>query len=259
MEHGTGVKPYPEAMMIKVVHADGELSFYSIYKAPLEELANQAEEFVEKRDRLLAEMKEEFKLDRAAHVALLFLNMELLDALMELIIMLQGSVDWESVDAQLTQVERVNQDRDNLTHMKPSHLGLERLAQGVEERDSDIIKEEVYDLVSLLHQICAEKAKHDEAWFMTQLHLLFMEALMTLWSRELAEITGENLLEDSETIERRFTELRRLVAEDTGDEELEEIDSKSLQASRLLLFEWIEKLENVEFTPGEELERRLAV
>ncbi len=258
VEHGTGVKPYPEAMMIKVMHTDSELSFFSINMAPLEELATHAEEYVEKRTRLLAEMKEEFTLDRGAHVALLYLNLELLDALMELIIRLHGSVDWESVEAQFTQVERVNQDRDNLTHMRPSHLSLERLAQGVTERDSDIIKAEVYDLVSLLHQICAEKAKHSEAWFKTQLHLLFTEALMTLWSRELAEITGENLSEDSETVDRRFHELRRIVAQDTGDEGLEEIDPVNLQASRLQLFEWIVKLETVEFDPGEELERRLA-
>ena len=259
IEHGTGVKPFPDALMIKIEYPEGELSFFSINKEPLQKIADESEEYIEKRARLLVEMEEEFVLDREAHVALLFLNLELLDALMELLIRLQGSIEWETVETQLVQVNRVNQDRDNLTHMRPPHLNLDLLAQGVEERSVDSIKSEVYDLVSVLHQGSVEKAKHGELWFDTQFHMFFFEALMTLWSCELERITGEVLSEDSEKIDRRFLELKRLVSQETGDIEMSGIDlGATLYDSRILLYEWVEALQNVGFEPGDELEKRLA-
>jgi hypothetical protein len=258
IEYGTGIKPFPDAMMVKIKHASGELTFYSINKNPLQKLAESASEYVEKRAKLLEEMENEFERDREAHVALMYLNLELVDALMELVVLLEGSVDWEAVEAQLTQVERVNQDRDNLPYMRPSRLGMEQLTLEVNERSTDLIKSEIYNLVSVLHQSCVEKAKHREPWFNTGLHQLFMEALMVLWNRRLEALTGVSMGEEPDKDELRFLELRKLVVQETGDEETESIDLFSRFSDlRIILYEWVEGLQNVGFEPGEELERRL--
>ena len=257
--HDTGVKPFPDAMMVKAEYPDGELVFFSINKEPLEKLALEAEEFLEKRGRIIAEMLEEFTLDREAHVELIFLNLELLDALMRLMTLLQGSVDWDKVQAQYIQVAGVNQDRDNLTHMRPASLSMDRLAEGVETRSSDLLKSEVYDLVSILYQGCAEKARHQEVWFHNQLHRLFMDVSLMLWNKELEGITGEAYNEDRDRIERRFHELRRLLVEETSNEEIPLLDiSKPVRDAKIMLYEWVEMLQLVDFEPGEELEKRLA-
>jgi hypothetical protein len=258
IEYGTGNKPYPDAMMVKIQHASGELTFYSINKDPLQKLSESTSEYVEKCAKLLVEMENEFERDREAHVALMYLNLELVDALVELVVLLEGSVDWEAVETQLTQVERVNQDRDNLPYMRPSSLGMEQLTLGVNERSTDLIKSEIYDLVSVLHQSCVEKAKHREPWFNTVLHQLFMEALMVLWNRRLEALTGVSMGKEPDKDELRFLELRKLVVQETGDEETESIDPVGRFSDlRIILYEWVESLQNVGFESGEELERRL--
>ena len=257
--HDTGVNPFPDAMMIKVEYLAGEFSFFSINKEPLSKVAEEAEAFLEKRGRLIAELLEEFTLDREAHVELLFLNLELVDALMGLMPRLQGSVDWDGVRSQFNQVRGVNQDRNNLSHMRPASLNMDRLAEGIEARSVDLIKSEVYDLLSILYQGCAEKARHQEIWFQTQLHLLFMDASLITWNKELEGVTGEGVTEDIDRIKRRFQELRHLLVDETGNEEIPLLDlSMPIYDTKILLYEWVEMLQSVEFEPGEELERRLA-
>ncbi len=259
VEHGTGNKPYPDAMMVKIERTSGELMFYSINKEPLQKLAETASEYIQKRAKLLVEMEKEFERDREAHVALMYLNLELVDALMGLVILLEGSVDWEVVETQFSQVERINQDRDNLTRMRQPYLSMEQLTLGVKERSSDLIKSEVYDLLFVLYQGCVEKAKHIELWFNTQFYKLFMEALMILWSRRLEILTGVSSGYESNKNEVLLQELRRVVVQETGDEETQSIDPIGrFSDMRIILYEWVESLQEVGFEPGVELERRLA-
>jgi len=82
---------------------------------------------------------------------------------------------------------------------------------------------------------------------------------LMLWNKELEGITGEVFNEDRDRIERRFHELRRLLVEDTGNTEILLLDiSMPIRDTKILLFEWVEMLQSVEFEPGEELEKRLA-
>ena len=257
--HGTGEKPFPDAMMIKIEHLDGEVSFFSINKEPIQKIAEETEAYIEKRAGLLVEMEKEFELDREAHVELLFLNLELVDALIGLMPRLQGSVDWGGVRSQFNQVRGVQQDRDNLPHMRPASLNMDRLAEDIEARSVDLIKSEVYDLLSILYQGCVEKAMHQEVWFQTQLHRIFMDASLIIWNKELEGVTGEAYTEDSEKIKRRFEELRRLLVDEMGNEEIQLLDlSMPSYDAKILLYEWVEMLQSVEFEPGEELERRLS-
>lgn len=258
IRHRTGEKPFPDAMMVQIEHPEGEMSFFSINKAPLEEFAVEVEAFVEKRAALLVEMEKEFVRDREAHVALLYLNLELVDALMGLVILVNGSVDWESVETRYHQVERVNQDRDNLTVLRPSHLSLERLSTGIEKRDVVIIKSEVYDLLFVLRESCSEKAKHREPWFNNAFHRLFIDTLMSFWGRRLESLTGEFSGESLDNSEMRLQELGKLVHAEIGEDEKQLTNSQEFNENHRILFEWVEALQNVEFEPGEELEKRLA-
>ena len=257
IEHITGVKPYPDALLLKIVYSDGELSFYSINKTPLEALAVEAENYVEKRSRLLVEMEKEFHRDREAHVALLYMNLELVDALMELVILVDGSINWTRVEEQYRQVERVNQDRDTLSVIRPSHLNISRLGQGVETRDVGVIKTEVYDLLFILRESCAEKARHGEPWFYTVLHRMFIDTLVSFWGKRLEALTDVFSGESRDTSEMRLQELTKLIHTEIGENECTLSTENSFGENHRILFEWIEALQKVEFTPCEELERRL--
>jgi hypothetical protein len=82
---------------------------------------------------------------------------------------------------------------------------------------------------------------------------------MILWSKQLEAVTGEPIGETSDKVVMRLNELRQWVVEETGNEEIKSIDiSLPFSESRQILFGWVEMLENVEFNPGEELEKRLA-
>ena len=258
IKHGTGAKPFPDAMMIKIQYPEEELSFFSINKAPLESLAVEMEAFIEKREKLLVEMEKEYEIDREAHTALLYLNLELVDALMGLVVLLDGSVDWGSVESMYNQVMRVNQDRDNLSVLRPSHLSLERLSMGIEKRDIAVIKSEVYDLLFVLRESCAEKAKHSEPWFNNMFHKLFLDVLMSFWGRRLEALTGEFSGESVENSEMRLQELGKLVHAEIGKDDKQLTNGQEYSDNYRILFEWVEALQNVEFEPGEELEKRLA-
>lgn len=257
VKHGTGTKPFPDAMMIKIQYPEEELSFFSINKAPLEALAVEMEAFIEKREKLLVEMENEYVIDREAHTALLYLNLELVDALMGLVVLVDGSVDWVSVESMFNQVIRVNQDRDNLSVLRPSHLSLERLSMGIEKREIDVIKSEVYDLLFVLRESCAEKAKHSEPWFNNMFHKLFLDVLMSFWGRRLEELTGEFSGESVENSEMRLQELSKLVHTEIGKDDKQLTTGQEYSENHRILFEWVEALQNVEFEPDEELEKRL--
>lgn len=258
IKHGTGAKPFPDAMMIKIQYPEEELSFFSINKAPLEALAVEMEAFIEKREKLIVEMEKEYEIDREAHTALLYLNLELVDALMGLVVLLDGSVEWGSVESMYNQVMRVNQDRDNLSVLRPSHLSLERLSMGIEKRDIAVIKSEVYDLLFVLRESCAEKAKHSEPWFNNMFHKLFLDVLMSFWGRRLEALTGEFSGESVENSEMRLQELGKLVHAEIGKDDKQLTNGQEYSDNYRILFEWVEALQNVEFEPGEELEKRLA-
>jgi len=82
---------------------------------------------------------------------------------------------------------------------------------------------------------------------------------MILWSRHLEAITGEPVGETSEKITMRLSELRQLVADEVGNDEIKGLDAFStLVEAKGILVGWVERLQNVEFNPSEELERRLA-
>jgi hypothetical protein len=257
IKHGTGEKPFPDAMMLKFQYPEEELSFFSINKAPLEALAVEVEAFVEKREKLLVEMEKEYVRDREAHTALLYLDLELVDALMGLVILVDGSVDWDSVMTMYHQVIRVNQDRDNLTVLRPSRLSLERLSVGVDKRDIDVIKSEVYDLLFVLRESCAEKAKHSEPWYNNLFHKLFLDALMSFWGRRLEELTGKFSGESVDNSEMRLQELGKLVHAEIGKDDKQLATGQGYSENHRILFEWVEALQKVEFEPGEELEKRL--
>ncbi len=258
IRHGTGAKPYPDAMMVKIGYPEAELSFYSINKTPLEALAVEAEAFVEKRARLLVEMENEFHRDREAHVALLYLNLELVDALMELVLPVDGSVDWALVEEMYHQVERVNQDRDNLQSLHPSYLSLIRLSQAVEKRESDIIKSEVYDLLFILRESCAEKARQTEPWFNNVFHRVFIDILVSFWAKRLEEVTGVFSGESVDSSEMRLQELEKMISAEIGKLDGSLSMEQGFNENHRVLFEWVEALQNVGFLPGDELELRLA-
>jgi len=82
---------------------------------------------------------------------------------------------------------------------------------------------------------------------------------LIIWNKELEGITGEAFTEDSEKIKRRFQELRHLLVDETGNEEIPLLElSMPIYDAKISLYEWVEMLQSVEFEPGEELERRLS-
>jgi hypothetical protein len=129
---------------------------------------------------------------------------------------------------------------------------------GVTKRDVDIIKSEVYDLMFILRESCAEKAKHSEPWFNNILHRLFIDILMSFWGKRLEALTGEFSGESAENSEMRFQELGKLIHAEIGEDDQQFTSDQDFSENHRILFNWVEALQNVEFEAGEELEKRLA-
>ena len=72
------------------------------------------------------------------------------------------------------------------------------------------------------------------------------------------ELTGEFSGESVENSEMRLQELGKLVHAEIGKDEKQLTNGQEYSENHRILFEWVEALQNVEFEPGEELEKRLA-
>lgn len=213
IETGTGVKPFKDAQWAQISHALGSIEFFSIHKESLLKLVSSVSLFLDERARVLAESEAAFLSAREAHMVLIVMNLDLIDSLLRLVILLDGPVRWDSVDAELAQVEGVVADRINLPGLTPSTFSTRMLRNGVERRLPWAIKQEVHDTISVVSQEASERSKNLVKWFPSDLHGQFVDMFMTLWNYQLATITGIEPVDEARDSQLILNNLHRAVVD----------------------------------------------
>lgn len=254
LESKTDVKPFPEAVWILVGHNTGSIEFFSINKNPLREITKAISELLEAKALKLKEDEALFEVMRESHVALIMVNLELIDALMKLVNQLNGQVDWGLVEGDLLQVEVVMADRVRVPNLKPAQFRSNVLRKGVEKRLPYVIKQEVHDMLSLVLQESTERSSHLTSWFPSDFHGLFISSSMTLWNLELAGVTGVESVEEPGEAQVLFDSLHRAVVDYTGDSDLPVVSVENMENGvvRARLYHWAELLLEVPFSPDRE-------
>ncbi len=254
IETGTGVKPFKDAQWAQISHDLGSIEFFTINKEPLIELVSSVSQFLDEKARMLAESEAAFLFTREAHMALIVMNLDLIDSLLRLVTLLDGPVRWDNVEAELVQLEGVSADRINLQGLKPSTFSTRMLRNGVERRLSWAIKQEVHDIISLISQEASERSKNLVRWFPSDLHRLFVDMFMTLWNYQLAPITGIEPVEGAKDAQLILNNLHRAVMDYSGEESIEvpvigKIEPAQIRAR---LYTWTELLLEAGFSLDKE-------
>ncbi len=221
IESGTGVKPFQSAQWVLISHELGSVEFFTVNKEPLIELVSSVSQFLDEKERMLAESEAAFLSTREAHMALIIMNLDLIDSLMRLVLLLEGSVRWDDVEAELSQVEGVVADRVILPGLSPSMFSTNALRNGVERRLSWVIKQEVHDTISLISQEASERSRNLVSWFPSDLHRLFVDMFMTLWNYQLAPITGIEPVDEAKDAQLILNNLHRAVMDYCDEESIE--------------------------------------
>ncbi len=244
IDTGTGVKPFQSAQWALISHELGSVEFFTVNKEPLIELVSSVSQFLDEKERMLAESEAAFLSTREAHMALIIMNLDLIDSLMRLVMLLEGSVRWDDVEAELSQIERVVADRVILPGLNPSTFSMMALRNGVERRLSWVIKQEVHDTISLISQEASERSRNLVSWFPSDLHRLFVDMFMTLWNYQLAPITGIEPVDEAKDAQMILNNLHRAVMDYIDEESIEvpvigKIESAKIRAR---LYLWTELL-----------------
>ena len=221
IETGTGIKPFKDAQWVQISSDQGSIEFFSVNKEPLRELVSSVNRFLDEKARMLAESEAAFLSTREAHMAFIVMNLDLVDSLLRLVALLDGTVGWDNVEAELIQVEGISSDRVNVPGLKPSTFSTRMLRNGVEKRLSWAIKQEVHDTLSLISQEASERSKHLVKWFPSDLHGLFVDVFMILWNYQLAPITGVEPVDEAKDVQLILNNLHRAVMDYSDEESIE--------------------------------------
>ena len=254
IETGTGVKPFKDAQWVQISHDLGSIEFFSINKEPLSELVSSVNQFLDEKARVLAESEASFLSTREAHMALIIMNLDLVDSLLRLVALLDGPVGWDKVETELVQVEGISSDRVNVPGLKPSTFSTRMLRNGVEKRLSWAIKQEVHDTLSLVSQEASERSKHLVKWFPSDLHGLFVDVFMILWNYQLAPITGVEPVDEARDVQLVLNNLHRAVMDYSDEESIEVpvIGKMEPAQIRARLYMWTELILDAGFSPAKE-------
>jgi hypothetical protein len=250
IDTGTGVKPFQSAQWALISHELGSVEFFTVNTEPLIELVSSVSQFLDEKERMLAESEAAFLSTREAHMALIGMNLDLIDSLMRLVILLEGSVRWDDVEAELSQIEGVVADRVILPGLNPSTFSMMALRNGVERRLSWVIKQEVHDTISLISQEASERSRNMVSWFPSDIHRLFVDMFMTLWNYQLAPITGIEPVDEAKDAQMILNNLHRAVMDYIDEESIEvpvigKIEPTKIRAK---LYLWTELLLVAEFS-----------
>jgi hypothetical protein len=252
LETKVNVNPFPDAQWVRINHQSGAMEFFSINKGPLREIVKEVSEYIEDKEKKLKESEELFKATLESNAAQILVNLEFIDSLLVMISRLNGPVNWKLIEKELVQTETIVADNVNaLSDMASSFISLRYAAM---MRLPYLIKQDVYDILSGIHDDATQRAGNLTPWFPSDFHRLFVEVSMALWSLELEKLTGFRTQEEMEKILENLELLHRAVVSYTGDESIAAIslDETEPAVNRSTLYKWIELLLGAPFSLDKE-------
>ena len=254
IETGVGVKPYKNAQWTEISHNLGAIEFFTDQRESLIELVSSVSQFLDEKARILAGSEADFISTREAHMALIVMNLDLIDSMLSLVTLLDGPVRWDDVETELCQVEGVVADRISLPGIKSSTFSTRTLRNGVVRRLPWAIKQEIHDTLSIVSQEASERSRNLVKWFPSDLHGLFVDMFLTLWNYQLAPITGIEPVDEAKDSQLILNNLHRAVVDYSDEETIEvpvigKIEPTQIRAR---LYMWAELLIEAGFSLDKE-------
>jgi len=114
----TNVKPYSDSIRLSIRYRlegeDRELTVFSRNSEKVDQIRTLVEDDIHGREEALKRTKDEYRESRETQLNQLQLNLELAENLFTLVSCLHGVVDWVRVESVLSQVEKIEDERETL-------------------------------------------------------------------------------------------------------------------------------------------------
>ena len=242
----TGVKPYRDSVRLSIRYRldgeDRELIVFSRSTEKVDQIRGLVENDVHGREEALKRTKDEYREARETQLNQLQLNLELAENLFTMVSCLHGVVDWGRVGAVLSQVEKIEAEREALPGAS-ARFGLGGLRGHVEGRRPAELKPEAWEMLETLYMGVYESSRQSSRWFNRRYSYLLMSAMYSAWDRQLGSTVGEGLWAMDEGLSQTLDEILELVSKESGRELVKPSGFESVRGT---LYEVIELLLGVE-------------
>jgi len=244
----TDVKPYRDSVRLSIRYRldgeDRELAVFSRSTEKVDQIRALVEDDIHGREEALRKIKDEYRESREAQLNQLQLNLELAENLFTMVSCLHGVVDWGRVGVVLSQVEKIEAEREALPGAS-ARFGLSGFRGNVAGRRPAELKSEAWEVLETLYVGVYESSRHGDRWFDRRPCILLLGALYGAWDIRLGEVLGGGGWEMNEGLSQELDEVLELLKRDTGVT-LEK--PSGFESVRHLLYEAVEMLLGVELS-----------
>jgi hypothetical protein len=241
-----GVKPYRDSVRLSIMYRlDGEnleLAIFSRNSEKVDQVKALVEDDIHGREEALKRTKDEYRESRETQLNQLQLNLELAENLFTLVSCLHGVVDWGKVGEVLSQVEKIEGEREALPGAS-AKFGLSGLRGNLAGRLPEELKTEAWGVLETLYMGVYESSRQSSRWFNGRYSYLLMSAMYSAWDRQLGSTLGEGSWAMDEGLSQTLDEILELVSKESGREL---VKPSGFESVRGVLYEVVELLLGVE-------------
>jgi len=213
-----GVKPYTDSTRLVVKYLrDGVEREIIVFTRS----AEKAEEFralvagdVQRRRDALEKAKAEHRGTREAQLNRLQLDMELAENLFMVAEALHGSADWGRANELLSQITRIEEERESLA--EPVRFNLDGLGGYLAARHPGEIKAELWAVLDTLYRGVHEYSRHSDRWFDRRVCILLLGALYRAWDIRLGSLLESRAWEMDDGLSQVIDEVMERMSRETG-------------------------------------------
>lgn len=223
----TGEPPFRRLHRLKIDHgADGELVFFSDDRPALEAARDEVDRDIEDRRMDREREQAQRKRVRETHVHRITLLLELLDQVFQMVIELDGVINWDLMKGTLAEMGQIREEMTKIDVETPLSYDEGELSMAIRRRLVDDIKKECYAVIEAVHRDAGRLAAMKEPPEATNLFLyeMFVNSYIVLWDLRLGEFVGDDLnIKGLDVLRSYLMELDELAPSDEPTGGLEQI------------------------------------
>ncbi len=244
----TGVKPYKDSVRLSIRYRldgeDRELAVFSRGTEKVDQIRALVEDDIHGREEALRKIKDEYRESREAQLNQLQLNLELAENLFTLVSCLHGVVDWGRVGDVLSQVEKIEAEREALPGAS-ARFGLSGLRGNAAGRRPAELKAEAWGVLETLYMGVYESSRQSSKWFNRRYSYLLTSAMYSAWDRQLGSTVGEGQWSMDGGLSQTLDEILESVSVESGRELVKPSGFESVRGT---LYEVVELLLEVQLS-----------
>jgi len=242
----TDVKPYKDSVRLSIRYRldgeDRELAVFSKGTEKVDQIRALVEDDIHGREEAIRKIRDEYRESREIQLNQLQLNLELAENLFTVVSCLHGVVDWVRVREVLSQVQKIEAEREALPGAS-ARFGLSGLMGNVAGRRPAELKAEVWEVLETLYMGVYESSRQSSKWFNRRYSYLLMSAMYSAWGPQLGSTVGEGEWAMDGGLSQTLDEVLELVSKESGRELVKPSDFVSVRGT---LYEVVELLLEVQ-------------